>query len=129
MLDYDFQVKEVLGNEYSTFGRLWLLDNQESCVSSMKYKACITINPKDTEANLTIRIPLNKGDASIYTQKIQYNSSEVVRFNAMSMDVYFKLYVSNTIADYKMSGKSCDNGFPNIPRNVTRKELDHMFRG
>ena len=53
----------------------------------------------------------------------------MIRFEVMSMNVYLKLFVSNTIADLKMSGRSCENGFPNFPRQVTRKELDNMFRG
>jgi len=129
MIDYDYQIKEALGNGYSTFGRLWLLDNQESCINSLKYGACLSITPTEDEVNLTIKITKKEGTSSIYSQKINYNSSEVVRFNTMSMDVYLKLYVSNTIADLKMSGRSCNNGFPKTSRQVTRKELDNMFRG
>ena len=52
-----------------------------------------------------------------------------LRFEAILMDVYLKLFVSNTIADLKMSGKSCTGGFPSLPRQLTRKELDNMFKG
>jgi hypothetical protein len=69
----------------------------------------------------------NKGTASTYTQKISYNSSEVIRFNAMAMGVYLKVFVSNTIADLKMSGKSCSSALPKLPRLVTRDEIDKMF--
>jgi len=129
MIDYDYQITEVLGDGYSTFGRLWLLDNKKYCVDSLKYGACLRINPDGNFADLTIEINKGKGTSSKYTQRIKYNSSEVIRFNTMSMDVYLKLFVSNTIADVKMSGKSCDNGFPNIHRQVTRVELDNMYRG
>ncbi|WP_448565966.1 hypothetical protein [Thalassotalea ganghwensis] len=129
MIDYDYQIKETLGNGYSTFGRLWLLDKKEKCINSSKYGACISIEPIEDAASLTIKITKKEGTSSTHSQKIKYNSSEVIRFNTMSMDVYLKLYVSNTIADLKMSGRSCDNGFPNIPRQVTRKELNNMFRG
>ena len=107
MIDYDYQIKEVLGNGYSTFGRLWILDNKKSCVNTLKYDACISIIPEGDFADLTIEIIKEKGTSSKYTQKIKYNSSEVIRFNTMSMDVYLKLYISNIIADLKMSGKSC----------------------
>ena len=129
MIDYDYQITEVLGDGYSTFGRLWLLDNQESCVNSLKYGACLSINPINDEANLTVKIIKKKGTSSTYSQRIKYNSAQVIRFNALSMDVYLKIYVSNTIADVKMSGRSCNGGFPNIPRQITRKELDNMYKG
>jgi len=129
MIDYDYQIKETLGNGYSTFGRLWVLDNKKSCVNSLRYAACITITPEGDFADLTIEISKNKNTSSTYTQKVKYNSSEVIRFNTLSMDVYLKLFVSNVIADSKMSGKSCNNGFPALPRQVTRKELDNMYKG
>lgn len=129
MLDFDYRINEPLGNGYSTFGRLWLLDNKPSCINSLKYGACITLNPMGDFANVNIEIIKDKGTSSSYSQKIKYNSSQVIRYDTMSMDVYLKLYISNTIADFKMSGKSCDSGFPNIPRQVTRQELDNMYRG
>lgn len=129
MIDYDYQIKEVLGKGYSTFGRIWNLDNKKSCVNSLKYGACLTIKPMGDFADLTIDINKEEGTSSQYTQRIKYNSSEVIRFEAMSMNVYLKLFVSNTVADLKMSGRSCERGFPNMPRQVTREELDTMFRG
>jgi len=129
MIDYDYQIKEILNDGYSTFGRSWVLDHEKFCVNSLRYGACLSITPEGNFANLTIEISKDKGTSTTYTQKIKYNSSEVIRFNTMSMDVYLKLFVSNAIADFKMSGKSCENGFPNIPRQVTRKELDNMYRG
>jgi|GEM_PF-1619861 len=129
MIDYDYQIKETLGNGYSTFGRLWVLDHDKSCINSLRYGACISIKPSGNFADLTIEINKDRNTSSTYTQQIKYNSSEVIRFNTMSMDVYLKLFISNTIADLKMSGKSCDNGFPKMPRQVTRKELDEMYQG
>ena len=129
MIDYDYQIKEVLGNGYSTFGRIWSLDNQKSCVNSLRYAACFNIKPMGDFADVTIDITKYKGTSSQYTQKIKYNSSEVIRFEAMSMNVYLKLFISHTVADLKMSGRTCENGFPNIPRLVTREELDNMYRG
>jgi len=129
LIDYDYQVKEHLGDSYSTFGRLWALDNQKACVNSLKYAACISITPVGDIAELTVEIHKKKGTSSSYSQKINYNTSEVIRFNTLSMDIYLKIFVSHTIADLKMAGKSCENGLPNIPRQVTRKELDNMFNG
>jgi len=128
MIDYDYQIKEVLGKGYSTFGRLWLLDDQESCVKSLKYGACLSVSPLGKHANLTIKIAKETGTFSIHEYTIKYNTDEIIRFNTMSMDVYLKLYISNTIADIKMSGRSCNNGFPKLPRQITRKEIDNMFR-
>jgi len=91
--------------------------------------ACLTIVPNGKVANLTVVITKNEGDSSIYNQSIQYNSSEVIRFDAIDKYVYLKLFVSNTVADLKMSGKKCQNGFPALPRQVTREELDNMFNG
>ncbi len=129
LIDYDYQIKETLANGYASFGRLWLLDNNESCVESLKYGICISVKPVANLAEITLKISKDKGTASTYSQKIKYNSSEVIRFNTMSMNVYFKLFVSNTIADMKMSGKSCQSGLPTIPRQVTRQELDNMYKG
>jgi len=129
MIDYDYQIKETLGRGYATFGRVWLLDNQESCINSLRYGACISIKPARHGANLTVTIHKDKNTASSFKKKIKYNSSEVIRFDTMSMDVYLKIFVSNTIADHKMAGRSCNDGFPNTPRQVTRHELDNMFKG
>jgi len=128
IIDYDYQVKETLGSRYSTFGRLWTLDNEKSCTEALKHNACLSIKPEGSFAEVTIQIHKNSGTSSKYTQKVRYNSSEVIRFNAMAMDVYLKLFVSNTISDLKMSGKSCEDGFPNMPRQVTRDELNNMFK-
>ena len=129
MVDYDYQVQETLGNGYSTFGRMWLLDNKEQCVSSLRYPACLTVKPLENGAEVNIK--LNKGDhnSSVYTLQIEYNSTEFITFNYASLNVYLKLYVSNTIADVKMAGRSCDSGFPSIPRQVTKQELDNMYKG
>lgn len=129
LVDYDYQIKESLSRSYSTFGRFWLLDDKEFCVNSLKYGACISIKPAGKFADITIKINKEKGTSSTYHQQISYNSSELIRFNTMSMDVYLKVFISNTIADMKMSGKSCESSLPNIPRQVTRKELDNMFSG
>lgn len=129
MIDYDYQIKETLGNGYSTHGRLWLLDNSKSCINSLKYGACLSIIPRGKFADVTVDIIKDKNTSSTYRQKIKYNSSEVIRFNTMSMDVYLKLFVSNAIADAKMLGKPCEAGFPSLPRQVTRKELDNMYKG
>lgn len=129
LIDYDYQIKEALADSYASFGRLWLLDNKESCVESIKYGVCISIKPTGNLAEVTLKISKTQGTSSTYSQKIKYNSSEVIRFNSMSMDVYLKLFVSNTIADVKMLGKSCKSSLPNIPRQVTRQELDNMYKG
>ena len=71
----------------------------------------------------------NDQEQTAYKQSISYNSNEVVRFSFEGIDVYLKLYVSNTIADMKMAGKRCQGGFPRLPRQVTRTELDNMFQG
>jgi len=34
MVDFDYEIKEILGGGYSTFGRLWMLDGEEACVES-----------------------------------------------------------------------------------------------
>ena len=64
-----------------------------------------------------------------YSQQIKYNSNELIRFDFDGVDVYLKLYVSNTIADMEMAGKSCQSGFPLLPRHVTRDELSKMYQG
>jgi len=53
----------------------------------------------------------------------------VIRFDFEGVGVYLKLFISNTIADMKMAGRSCQGGFPRLPRQVTRAELDTMFQG
>lgn len=128
MIDYDYQIKELLGKGYSTFGRLWLLDDQESCVKSLKYGACLSVTPLGKHANLSVKITKEAGTSSIHEYKIKYNTDEVIRFNTMSMDVYLKLYISNTIADVKMLGRSCNNGFPKLPRQISREQIGNMFR-
>lgn len=128
MIDYDYQIKELLGKGYSTFGRLWLLDDQESCVKSLKYGACLSVTPLGNHANLSVKITKEAGTSSIHEYKIKYNTDEVIRFNTMSMDVYLKLYISNTIADVKMLGRSCNNGFPKLPRQISREQIGNMFR-
>ena len=129
MVDFDYKINATLGDGYSTFGRLWMLDGDESCVESLKYDACLTIVPNGKMAKLKVVITKNEGDSSIYNQSIKYNSSEVIRFDAIDKDVYLKLFVSNTVADLRMSGKKCQSGFPTLPRQVTREELDNMFNG
>lgn len=129
MIDYDYQIKAPLGNSYSTFGRLWLLDNTQSCFAALQFGACLSIKPLGNIAELTIKVNKDAGTFTSYSQKIKYNSSEVIKFEAIAMDVYLKVYVSNTIADLKMSGKPCDSAFPNLPRAVTRQEIDIMFLG
>jgi hypothetical protein len=129
MVDFDYEIKATLGDGYSTFGRLWMLDGKESCIESAKYAACLTIVPNGQTAKLTVVITKNEGDSTTYNQSIKYNSSEVIRFDVVDMEAYLKLFVSNTVADLKMLGKTCDNGFPRLPRHVTIEELDNMFTG
>ncbi|MCP4988716.1 MAG: hypothetical protein GY928_22505 [Colwellia sp.] len=129
LIDYDYQAKEILGNGYSTFGRLWGLDGQEVCGKSLKYTPCLIIKPRETGAELQVKIVKNTQAQTTYTKQVKYNQNEVIRFDFKGVDVYLKLFVSNTIADLKMSGKSCLAGFPNLPRHVTREELDNMFKG
>lgn len=129
LIDYDYQAKEPLGNSYATFGRLWALDGKEVCSEPKKYTACLTLNPKPEGTELQIRMIKNEQEQTIYSQNINYNSNEVVRFSFEGVDVYLKLYVSNTVADMKMKGKSCQAGFPSLPRQVTRSELDTMYQG
>ncbi len=130
IIDYDYKINDPLGSGYSTFGRLWALDNQQVCAKSLRYGACITVKPVEGGfAEVTIAIDKDKGTSSSYKQKLKYNSSQVLRFQAISMDVYLKLFISDTIANFKMSGKNCQGGFPNLPRSITRKELDNMFKG
>jgi hypothetical protein len=128
MVDYDYQIKQVMGEGTSTFGRIWILDNQETCLKSYKYNACLNIEPLGKEANLTITIKLEDGVTNSYTQYVKYNTTEVIRYEAMSFNVYFKLYVSNAIADFKMKGSSCDAGFPNVSRLITSEELRKMYK-
>jgi hypothetical protein len=54
LVDYDYQIKELLVDGYSTFGRLWLFDNKESCVDSLKYGACLRIKPLGDVAEITL---------------------------------------------------------------------------
>ncbi len=129
LIDYDYQAKETLGNGYSTFGRLWGLDGQEVCGESLKYTPCLIISPRETGAELQVKIVKNAQAKTTYTKLLKYNKNEVIHFDFEGVDVYLKLFVSNTIADLKMSGKSCLAGFPNLPRHVTREELDNMFKG
>ncbi|RHW76340.1 hypothetical protein [Colwellia sp. RSH04] len=130
IIDYDYQINDPLGAGYATHGRFWALDNEQVCTESLKYGACISVKPiTDGVAEVTVNIKKDQGTSSSFTQKLKYNSSNVLRFEAISMDVYLKLFVSNTIADLKMSGKSCSGGFPSLPRQLTRKELDNMFKG
>lgn len=128
LIDYDYQAKETLGKGYSTFGRLWALDGKEVCSDPLKYTACIIINPKANNTELQVRMLKNEREQTIYSQAIHYNKSEVVRFSFQGVDVYLKLYVSNTIADMKMVGKSCQSGFPKFSRQVTRTELANMYK-
>ena len=105
------------------------MDNQGACVKSYKDEACLNIEPLAKEANLTITIKLEDGVTNSYTQYVKYNTTEVIRYEAMSFDVYFKLYVSNAIADFKMKGSSCYAGFPNVSRLITPAELREMYKG
>jgi len=127
LIDYDYQASELLGSSYATFGRLWSLDGQEVCSEPKKYTACLTVNPKPEGTEIQVRMVKNDQEQTTYKQSISYNSTEVVRFSFEGVDVYLKLYVSNTIADMKMKGRSCQAGFPRLPRQVTRSELDNMF--
>lgn len=129
MIDYDYQIKSPVGGGYSTFGRLWLLDGKEGCIESLKYTACFIITPEGGFAKLGIKIIKSEGNESTYSQRIKYNTSELILFEMMGMNVYFKLFVSNLVADMKMSGKSCDSGFPTLPRSVTKEEVANMFNG
>ena len=129
MIDYDYQIKQVMGEKNSTFGRVWTLDNQDTCLKSYKYDACINIEPLGKEANLTITINFEEGVTNSYTQLIKYNATEIIRYEARSFEVFFKLYVSNAIADLKLKGRSCDSGFPNLPRLVSPEELRNMYKG
>jgi len=128
MIDYDYRVAEILGNGYSTFGRVWALDHQEACLQSKKYGACLIVEPIKDIAKITIKIKKKEGFISTYTKEIKYNSTEVIKYEAQNLDIYLKILVSNTIADIKMAGRSCESGFPNLPRLVDRKEIDNMFR-
>lgn len=129
LIDYDYQASELLNSSYATFGRLWALDGQEVCSTPKKYTACLTVNPKPEGTELQVRMVKNDQEQTTYRQNISYNSTEVVRFSFEGVDVYLKLYISNTIADMKMKGRSCQAGFPRFPRQVTRTELDNMFQG
>lgn len=129
LIDYDYQAKETLGEGYSTFGRLWVLDGEEACSEPLIYTACFTITPKSSGTELKVRMVKGEGEQTTYSQSIKYNSNEVVRFIFQGVDVYLKLYVSNTVADLKMAGKNCQAGFPKMPRQVTRSELDNMYQG
>ena len=73
MVDYDYHIKNSLNYGDSTFGRLWLLDNQESCIDYIKYRTCLSIEPSKEAANLTIKINIKEGVSSIYKQEIKYN--------------------------------------------------------
>lgn len=128
LIDYDYQARETLGNSYATFGRLWALDGQEVCGTPKKYTACLTITPKTAGTELKVRMVKNNLEQTVYSQELLYNRDEVVSFSFNGVNVYLKLYVSNTIADYKMSGKSCQEGFPNMPRQITKSELNTMYR-
>lgn len=127
LIDYDYQAKETLGKGYSTFGRLWALDGKEVCSKQLKYTACLTITPRSDNTELKVRMVKNEQAQTTYSRSIKYNNNEVVRFTFQGIDVYLKLFISNTIADIKMAGKSCQAGFPNLPRQVSRAELDTMF--
>jgi len=129
LIDYDYQAKETLGNGYATFGRLWSLDGQEVCSEPLKYSACFTLTPKGKGAELQVRMIKDEQAQTTYSQQLKYNSNEVIRFDFEGVDVYLKLYISNTVADMKMSGKGCQAGFPKLPRQVTRAELDNMYQG
>ncbi|PKG84990.1 hypothetical protein CXF85_05100 [Colwellia sp. 75C3] len=129
LIDYDYQASELLGNSYASFGRLWSLDGEEVCSTPKKYTACLTVNPKPEGTELQVRMVKNDQEQTTYKQSISYNSNEVVRFSFEGVDVYLKLYVSNTIADMKMAGKNCNAGFPNLPRQITRTELNNMYKG
>ena len=124
LVDYDYQIKALLGQGYSSSDRVWLLDEKPTCVNSLKYGLCLTVKPVDNGAELTVHIAKDKQNSASYTQQIQYNSSESLRFNAMDVDINLNVFVSNTIADIKMSGKPCDSGFPVMPRQFTRQEID-----
>jgi len=129
LIDYDYQASEPLGSSYATFGRLWALDGQEVCSEPKKYTACLTVNSKPESTEVQVRMVKNDQEQTTYTQSISYNSNQVIRFNFEGIDVYLKLFVSNTIADMKMKGKRCESGFPTLPRSVTREELDTMYQG
>ncbi len=126
LIDYDYQARETLGNTYATFGRLWALDGQEVCSNPKKYKACLTVTPKDAGTELRVRMVKNNLEQTTYKQFVSYNRDEVVNFSFNGVNVYLKLYVSNTIADFKMVGKPCEAGFPNMPRQLTKSEVDSM---
>jgi len=113
----------------TTFGRLWALDGQEVCSEPKKYTACLTITPKPEGTELQVRMVKSDQEQTSFSQQIKYNSNEVIRFDFEGVGVYLKLFISNTIADMKMAGRSCQGGFPRLPRQVTRAELDTMFQG
>lgn len=78
LVDYDYQVRTLLGNGYASSGRIWLLDEKLSCINSLNYGVCLTVKPVDKFVEITVSIAKDVSTSATFTQQISYNASEVL---------------------------------------------------